>query len=387
MKFARLFIGLFLFIAFAGCSPREEKIDGSVFIVTKSGENIKLGLVAISIFDQQQIESCNAITTAYLKKNRAELEKSKNDLENKRDSLEKTKADLEKDEADLEDKSTNEIKQQQERIREKYNNAILARDALKLQYEKAKDLADETLESMGGDLTRPEFTGLDETNLEAYVWYSEHGDSSLRASMQEEAQKLESKKKTILEMQSKWDSSHERLYPDYLKQVSEEDRLRQEWQKTSDESDGYTNSQEVLEAKLAELVPRLEGQLTNQKLPLDAQLEPINDELKTVTDELQTIRDELQSWYPQPQLYFGNLPTPIALAKTDADGKFLFQLPTKGEFFLVAQAQREVSDKTEEYFWLVRVHSDGKSEMQVMLSNDNLITANSSNVAVQFPAP
>jgi hypothetical protein len=56
-------------------------------------------------------------------------------------------------------------------------------------------------------------------------------------------------------------------------------------------------------------------------------------------------------------------------------------------FVLLAQAQRQVSDETEKYYWLVRVHPDGKSEMQIMLSNDNLITVNSSESAVRFPMP
>jgi hypothetical protein len=82
-----------------------------------------------------------------------------------------------------------------------------------------------------------------------------------------------------------------------------------------------------------------------------------------------------------------SLSTPLATSKTDADGKFSFQMPTKGEFVLVAQAQRQVADNVEKYFWLIRVHSDGSPTMQVMLSNDNLITANSSDSAVRFPVP
>ena len=33
----------------------EEKIDGSVFIVTEGAENIKLGLVTVALFDEKQI--------------------------------------------------------------------------------------------------------------------------------------------------------------------------------------------------------------------------------------------------------------------------------------------------------------------------------------------
>ena len=97
---------------------------------------------------------------------------------------------------------------------------------------------------------------------------------------------------------------------------------------------------------------------------------------------------QLQNWPTvQPQTYFTSLSTPLAISKTDADGKFSFQMPTKGESILVAQAQRQVTDHVEKYFWLIRVHSDGNPTMQVMLSNDNLITANSADSAVRFPTP
>ena len=50
--------GLFFIIAFGAlllsCS-RQQKIDGSVFIVTEGAENIKLGLVTVALFDRKQI--------------------------------------------------------------------------------------------------------------------------------------------------------------------------------------------------------------------------------------------------------------------------------------------------------------------------------------------
>ena len=73
MKHTNILAVLFLCFAFAGCSPREEKIDGSIFIVTKGGENVKLGLVAVFLFDEQQIAPYMAKTTAGLETNLAEL--------------------------------------------------------------------------------------------------------------------------------------------------------------------------------------------------------------------------------------------------------------------------------------------------------------------------
>jgi hypothetical protein len=163
-----------------------------------------------------------------------------------------------------------------------------------------------------------------------------------------EKNELESKKQSVLEGQPLWD----KWRSVYLKQVDEENRLQSEWQKSKDEADSLAGWLEE----------------NQRKADIDS--------------------GQLQNWpLVESQTYFAGLPTPLAVAKTDADGKFSFQLPTKDEFVLVAQAQRQVPDNVEKYFWLIRVHSDGKPEMQVMLSNDNLITANSPDVAVRFPAP
>jgi hypothetical protein len=211
---------------------------------------------------------------------------------------------------------------------------------LEQQYKEAKDLADETLQRVDVYTnTRPEFSASDESELESARTAVTGRDWLL-------IDELERKK----QMYTNWDSLHNEtnyrsLKAAYLKQLEEENRLSQAWHNASEESDLYAQTIEIVTGRL-------------------------------------------QNWpTTQPQMYFNNLPIPLAIVKTDADGKFSLQISQKGEFTLVAQAQRQVSDNTEKYFWLVRVHSDGKSEMQVMLSNDNLITANSSDVAVRFPTP
>jgi hypothetical protein len=307
MKFAKLSVSLFLLIAFDGCSPREEKIDGSIFIVTQGGENFKLGLVTVSIFDQQQVEP-------YLTKATTGLEKS-----------------------------LKELKEQQKTLQEKQDKAASIRDDLEQQDEKAKDLADKTLQKMGGDETkRPEFSASDEVILDSdKSMLDSTVDDTTKSDYRKDMEGWERRKYEIAEMQTNWDL----LKPTYLRQADEESQIFHRWQKASFEFGGYFQS-------------------------------------------LLLITDAVTNWPTlQPQIYFNNLPNPFAVAKTDADGKFSFQLPTKGEFVLVAQAQRQVADNVEKYFWLVRVHSDGKPEMQVLLSNDNLITANSPEVAVRFPTP
>ena len=78
--------------------------------------------------------------------------------------------------------------------------------------------------------------------------------------------------------------------------------------------------------------------------------------------------------------YFKNLPHPIALVKTDADGKFKMELPSSiSQIIIVASATREVFGPRENYFWAVKV----KPPATIMLSNDNLTDAASSDSALQ----
>jgi hypothetical protein len=191
MKLTSQLISLCLFIVLAGCSPRDEKIDGSIFIVTQGGENFKLGLVTVSIFDRQQIEP-------YLTKTTADLEKT-----------------------------LKELKEQPEILNEKQNKAASDRDALEQQYKDAKDLADETMQRVNVYTNaRPEFSASDESELESARVAVTGRDWLL-------IDELERKK----QMQTDWDSSHEKqtqinwnlLKATYLKQVDEENRLSQAW--------------------------------------------------------------------------------------------------------------------------------------------------------------
>jgi hypothetical protein len=72
--------------------------------------------------------------------------------------------------------------------------------------------------------------------------------------------------------------------------------------------------------------------------------------------------------------YFVTLPSPIATAKTDADGRFQLNIPDEGDYALVASSSRLVFNTTEKYLWIVRVKPQ---DSKATLSNDNLTTAGS----------
>ena len=60
---------------------------------------------------------------------------------------------------------------------------------------------------------------------------------------------------------------------------------------------------------------------------------------------------------------------PIATTKTDADGKFTVNIPSEGEFAIVAYSERQTLKDTENYYWIV------PAAEHVDLTNDNLTHA------------
>lgn len=72
--------------------------------------------------------------------------------------------------------------------------------------------------------------------------------------------------------------------------------------------------------------------------------------------------------------YFNDLPKPLLMTKTDADGKFTFKIPN-GSYVLAAASGRQTGIKTEFYHWMVKVNID--ADKKVMLANDNLSASGS----------
>jgi hypothetical protein len=86
--------------------------------------------------------------------------------------------------------------------------------------------------------------------------------------------------------------------------------------------------------------------------------------------------------YYSGSFYFGYLQSPIQSAETDAEGKFVLNVPKQGSFVLAARAERYLGkefigetgiDRTEHYYWLQPVSLNGQQELTQ--SNNNLTSA------------
>ena len=86
-------------------------------------------------------------------------------------------------------------------------------------------------------------------------------------------------------------------------------------------------------------------------------------------------------YFSSGQFFFDGIPVPVAMANTDADGKFRARLPA-GKYVVAASTARKVGTSEETYYWLVQIDTSRKNE-SLMLSNDNLF-GTSCGECIQF---
>ena len=56
MKTILCFAALTFLLSFVGCKPKETTLTGQAFVVTRGGENIKLGLVEVMLIEKESVK-------------------------------------------------------------------------------------------------------------------------------------------------------------------------------------------------------------------------------------------------------------------------------------------------------------------------------------------
>jgi hypothetical protein len=85
--------------------------------------------------------------------------------------------------------------------------------------------------------------------------------------------------------------------------------------------------------------------------------------LEAAQNKCSELRNELSVYY-SGAFYFEYLKSPIQTAETDADGRFVIQIPRTGAFVIATQG--------EHCYWLQPVSLEGKQQLTQNLSNSNL---------------
>lgn len=63
---------------------------------------------------------------------------------------------------------------------------------------------------------------------------------------------------------------------------------------------------------------------------------------------------------------------------SDADGRFSFACSHNKEFVIFTKAKRDVLNKTEKYFWLLKVPNEG-DKAEILLNNNNTVSVDPDN--------
>ena len=80
--------------------------------------------------------------------------------------------------------------------------------------------------------------------------------------------------------------------------------------------------------------------------------------------------------------YLADLPKTNEVTQTDGQGRFSFDVPSEGDFAVVAGVQRTENDSTKRYYWFIPVSVAREPTKLVLLSNNNLSSQGSADSLV-----
>jgi hypothetical protein len=103
---------------------------------------------------------------------------------------------------------------------------------------------------------------------------------------------------------------------------------------------------------------------------------------KKITRQLEDLRTRWQQ-LTSGEHFLQDLPSGIASATTNADGAFKLAIPRYGRYGIVARASRELREEEQTYLWFVWVSLDGEPAKRLVLNNDNIVGAGSTDSALR----
>lgn len=102
---------------------------------------------------------------------------------------------------------------------------------------------------------------------------------------------------------------------------------------------------------------------------------------KRLTSELEDLHAQ-RRYLMSGEYFFQELPAPVSVARTDAEGSFTLVIPRDGRYGIVARASREPGNEKETYFWFVWTSLEGEHSKRLVLNNGNAVGARSPDSAV-----
>ena len=299
---------------FTGCSPKS--IKGQAFIVTRSAENIKLGLVDILVLDEKEV-------TSFLEKKMPAVE---SEASLRTENLGKAEKELQEAQHALDEF---------QRTNQAFQPAFLEQ--------------------------RSQLSVLKRECLEQTKAFIEAHNNMVK-------EKEEQDKRWLLR------NSPSLSFEDKMQLVRQDREFSEKLEAFTEQE--YKTKQELLAKE--DRGTKLEEQVTAVIVPSQKHQADLSSRVASYKEALESAKSAA-AHFPNLEFYLSDyLPAPRVRTVTDADGKFELRLPRDGKFAVFAQATRKIGSKSENYawfFWLPIATND----TPLLLSNNNLVFADYPN--------
>ena len=350
------------------CTPKTRTVEGTVFIVTNSSDNIKLGNVEVSFREDNTInqflgEFLAKETKALdaLKKDILSGKKSEDDLTLKVTSL---RADIEKNKSTLDQKNSLIKEQGPEDAQDnKIEYLLKEKEGLEEDISNTKDKIAYYNTSFTNQIDE---VSIRLASLEQIMWKE---NCKLRASTDPvpefpeipvlRAQKAEMNQEKNLNVKALTEKKNSDL--EKLRQLNILiGKKQKEFSLVQKEVENTRKEMELKRNRLAKDIDLLSNEIKKQEDDLNALtglLDQATGSLSKLRTSLDTFDDSFQ------ERLFKELPPSTLSATTDADGKYTIELPYEGKFTVCVFADRLVAgSKVEKYYWLVHLPERDKAK-------------------------
>ena len=363
-RFSFFFVSLVFFVTspiLVSCTPKTRTIEGTVFIVTNSSENIKLGNVEVSFRDDNTINQFlddfipkETKALVALKKDILTGKKNEQDINLKINSL---RAELEKNKTSLDQKKKQiALKDSDDLQDNKLEYLLKEKEDLEDEISKTTDKIAYYNTSFTNQI---EEVSLRLTSLEQILW-KESCKMRAKTDPVPDIPEIPLLKAKLASMNQEKNLNIRSLTE---KKSSDSEKLRQLNILVGKKQREFVLAQKEVEKKRNE-AEKIRGALTKDIELLNNEINKQVDDLNALTglldleiNSLSKLRTTLNTFDDccQERL-FKELPPASLSATTDADGKFSIDIPYEGKFTVSVFSDRLVAgSKVEKYYWLVHL--------------------------------
>lgn len=329
-------IGCCVLILNSGCAKKPRQVDVQVFIVTNSGDNVKLGLVDVRAIPLKR--TIDALQPLIAERDAAVAKLDSNEAAQEKEfssRVEQHKSEL--NAAGRRNRAAfNKGAQTAAELKKATEAAAIAASTYLESFRKKVDIVDPGYATFAQEVYRTE-QQLDKDGLRATVSFDPHwfGDISVNLGEPDRAIEIVS---------------------------------RQAWDVLRDQHETVLRTARAFKASIEE-AKATKAEVARLSTPPEADFR----------SGLAAERKRLIA----PERFLAALPAPTSSAKTDADGRCRLILPANEHWVLAANGSRQLLNTREEYVWIVDLPETQGAQVTLSLSNDNVLKPGANPLALR----